>query len=114
MAMGENSVNINLCGRNYRLRSKDPASYVEEVARYVDEKVSELTRDSGLSQSDAIILAALNIADELMKERKIEEDLRGNIKNSLDESAQVQNELSRLKRENFELKNRLGNGNRRG
>ncbi len=58
---------------NYDLKiiTDEQPEYVKQVAQYVDSKIFEVT--GGASTSSlirAILLAALNITDELFKERK--------------------------------------------
>ena len=57
-------------------------------------------------RTDAAVLAAANIADELFKEREASEALRRQLKQYIDDAAQAKNEVSELKRELFKLQNR--------
>ena len=49
------------------------------------------------------MLTAVNIADELFKEREAGDALRRQLKQYLDEASQAKNEVSELKREIFKL-----------
>ena len=106
----ENRVNIHICGADYTLTAEESPSYMEKVAAYVNDKMTELMASNKVGRTDAAILAALNIADELMKEKDSSEHLRTQIKGYLDDAAKAQNEVSELKREIFKLQNRGGNG----
>lgn len=106
----ENRVNIHICGADYTLTAEESPSYMEKVAAYVNDKMTELMNSNKVGRTDAAILAALNIADELMKEKDSSEHLRTQIKGYLDDAAKAQNEVSELKRELFKLQNRSGNG----
>ena len=105
----ENRVNIHICGADYTLTAEESPSYMEKVAAYVNDKMTELMNSNKVGRTDAAILAALNIADELMKEKDSSEHLRTQIKGYLDDAARAQNEVSELKRELFKLQNRSGN-----
>jgi len=64
-------IKVEIFGSEYRIKGDADGEYVKRVAAYVDEKmkqVSQLTADSAVSK--IAILAAINIADELLKERQ--------------------------------------------
>ena len=56
-----------------------------------------------MSQMDAAVLTAINIADERFKEQEASVDLRRQIKDLLEENAKLKSELSESKREIFKL-----------
>ena len=59
-----------------------------------------------LSQADAAVLAAMNIADQYFKEQEASENLRRQVKEGLEEASRLKAELSEAKREIFKLQNR--------
>jgi cell division protein ZapA len=62
---------VQIFGQEYKIRGFEDKSYVERVAGYVDEKMKELAKNSSsLPQERLAVLAALNIADELLQETK--------------------------------------------
>ena len=68
--MADAAVPIEILGQRYPIRSGLDATYVQELGRYVDEKmraVSDLT-PGGESFRTAVV-AALNIADEVFRLR---------------------------------------------
>ena len=52
-------------------------------------QIQEMTRTAGVSSMDAAVLAAANIADSYFKEMEASERLRRQLKEALDESAQM-------------------------
>ena len=98
----QNRVTVNVRGQSYTLLAVEDEAYVHRVAAYVDKKMAE-TAASGLAQVDCAVLTALNIADERCKEQDASENLRRQIKELLEESAQLKMELSNAKREIFKL-----------
>ena len=63
-------VKVNIFGTDYPIKGDADPEYVENIARYVDEKMKEVSRHLSLpSTTKVAILAAMNIADELFKER---------------------------------------------
>ena len=62
---------IQIYGRTYSLKSSSDQMSMEDVAAYVDAKMRELAAAlSKTSSADLAILAALNIAQELMELQK--------------------------------------------
>ncbi|MBQ9459479.1 MAG: cell division protein ZapA [Oscillospiraceae bacterium] len=101
----ENHVTVSICGEDYTLVAEESPSYMQKVGGYVDAKLSELINSAKVGRSDAAVLTAVNIADELFKERDASEKLRAQLKQYLDEATQAKNEASELKRELFKLQN---------
>jgi len=66
---------------------------------------------SHVGRTDAAVLTAVNIADELFKEQASAAELRGQIKRYLDEAGKAQSEVSELKREVFRLQQKLDSRN---
>ncbi len=98
----KNKVTVTIADREYHLVAAEDASYMEKVAAHVDAKIAEVAA-SGVSTSDAVILAALNLADEYFKEVEAGEKLRGQVKGYLEESTDLKMQLSEAKREIFKL-----------
>ncbi len=62
---------IQIYGKTYSLKSSSDQVSTEEVAAYVDAKMRELSEvRSKTSSADLAVLAALNIAQELMELQK--------------------------------------------
>ena len=91
-----NKVTMNICGQEYTLVADESAAYMEKVGALVDEKM------------DAAVLAAVNLADELLKNQAAAENLRRQVKNYLDEATQAKNEASELKRQLFKAQQGRG------
>ncbi len=63
-------ITVKIFGREYKIKGHADKDYIEEMAKYVDEKMRELSGNSSLPSQDTLaILAALNIADELFQQR---------------------------------------------
>ncbi len=101
-----NRVTMNICGQEYVLVAEESAAYMEKVGALVDSKMTELMESARIGRSDAAVLAAVNIADELYKAQETAENLRRQLKGYLDEAAQAKNEISELKRQLFKQQNR--------
>ncbi len=67
----EQVTTVTIFNQTFRVRSGDNPEYVHELARYVDEKMSELAEQTLTVDTLKIaILAALNIADDYISTRE--------------------------------------------
>ena len=103
----ENRVSVTICGQDYTLVAEESASYMQKVGAYVDQKMAEVLSGSKAGRTDAAVLTAANIADELFKAQAVAEQLRTQIKEYLDQATKAQMEASDLKREVFRLQQKL-------
>ena len=65
-------VKVKILGQDYVVRSSAGQKYLEQVAKYVDDKMEEI-KASGIDDSQQLriaILAAMNITDELFAYKK--------------------------------------------
>ena len=106
-----NRVVVNICGEEYTFVAEESASYMQKVGSYVSEKMDEVLNGAKVGRSDAAILTAANITDELFKAQAAAEQLRSQIKGYLDEAGRAQAEVSQLKREVFRLQQKLDQKN---
>ena len=102
-----NRVVISICGVEYTFVAEESASYMQKVGSYVSEKMDEVLASAKVGRTDAAVLTAVTIADELFKAQSAAEQLRSEIKGYLDEAGKAQAEVSELKREVFRLQQRL-------
>ena len=100
-----NRVTMNICGEEYTLVADETAAYMEKVGSLVDGKMNELMESAHVGRMDAAVLAALNMADELMKAQETSENLRRQLKTYLVEATRAKNEASDLKRQLFKAQN---------
>ena len=107
-----NRVVISICGEEYTFIADESAAYMQKVGSYVSEKMEEVLNSAKVGRTDAAILTAANIADELFKAQAASEQLQSQIKGYLDEAGKAQAEVSELKREVFRLQQRLDSLNR--
>ena len=107
-----NRVVISICGEEYTFVAEESATYMQKVGNYVGDKMAEVLSSAKVGRTDAAVLTAANIADELFKAQAVSEQLRAQIKGYLDEASKAQAEASELKREVFRLQQRLDNRNK--
>ncbi len=67
----ERLVEIKVFGQTYTVKTDAEEDYLREVAKYVNEKMEEvLKKTKSVSSLNVAILTALNIADDLLKEKE--------------------------------------------
>lgn len=107
-----NIITVKINGMEYNLKAEENDAYLHMVARYVDKKICTLMENnSKISRPDATILAALNLGDEVFKNKEAYERINENHKSLLNEQKTLISEIERLKNtleqvvnENEELK----------
>lgn len=67
--MEKQKITVKVAGKEYTLVSADSAEYMTRVADYVNRQLEELSLATRLPTNQVAVLAALNMADELMKSR---------------------------------------------
>ncbi len=62
-------VTIKILGKEYRVRSDSDAEHLQEVASYLDDVLQQIRKSTSDTQ-DAAVLAALNMASELLQMKR--------------------------------------------
>jgi cell division protein ZapA len=103
-----NKVTMTICGQEYTLVADESAAYMEQVGTLVNQRMRQAQETLHVSRADAAVLAAVNLADELLKNQAAAENLRRQVKNYLDEATQAKNEASELRRQLFKAQQGRG------
>lgn len=98
-----NKITVTISGTDYTLMSEESPSYMQKVAGLVDEKMTNIMSAGRVSRMDAAVLAAANLADELLKQQAAAENLRRQLKGYLDEAGKAKAELGECKRQLLKL-----------
>lgn len=70
------SIEVQILGQSYAIKTDEDEAYIKSLARYVDEKLKEIYNVApNISQTKATVMAAFGIADELFKLRIEHDDL---------------------------------------
>jgi cell division protein ZapA (FtsZ GTPase activity inhibitor) len=64
------TVKVTLLGRDFRLQTEDDEAFVQSVAALVDDRLSGLRSRLNLPTEHLALLAALNLAEDLQRERQ--------------------------------------------
>ncbi|MBD5150372.1 MAG: cell division protein ZapA [Oscillibacter sp.] len=98
-----NKITVTISGTDYTLMSEESPSYMQKVAMLVDEKMTGNMASGRVSRMDAAVLAAANLADELLKQQAVSENLRRQLKDYLDDAGKAKAELGECKRQLMKL-----------
>ena len=116
--MSKNRIKLNICGCECIISSEDSESYMRSVGDEVQKTISSIMeRNDRISITLAAITAALSYCDNARKAADTAENLRGQIKDYLEDSSHARleaeesrREIERLKREIQTLRSRLSSG----
>ena len=102
-----NRITVSICGEEYTLMAEENPSYMQKVAAIVDSKMTEIMSMGHISRMDAAVLAATNMADDMLKQQSSTENLRKQLKGYVDDANKAKSELSDCKKEIVKLKQEL-------
>jgi cell division protein ZapA len=75
------SISISIAGQKYTIKSDAEESYVHSLADLVDDKIKQVQKGAKAASRDAVaVLAALQIADDLVRERNGRAELRRRVR----------------------------------
>lgn len=62
-------VELTVLGQTLTVRTEAPPDYIRSLAKYLEERVATIRKGGVRDQNTALVLAALDIADELFRAR---------------------------------------------
>lgn len=78
-------VEVEVAGRSYRLRSDQGGADLGAVARLVNERIADIRRAApDLPKEELAILAALNMGDELLRQRAVRDAEAGEVEQAVE------------------------------
>jgi cell division protein ZapA len=84
------STRVEIFGSEYPIRADADSEYVKTIAAYVDAKMNEIAEKQHLVSSTKVaILAAINITDELFRERRKREQTEQDVIVKAEELSEV-------------------------
>jgi cell division protein ZapA (FtsZ GTPase activity inhibitor) len=87
-------VELSLLGQTLTVRTEASPDYVRQLAAYLEERVTELTRSGIKDPMAALTLAALDITDELFRAREDKARQDGDVKNRLGALVEILDRLA--------------------
>ncbi|MGN1048836.1 MAG: cell division protein ZapA, partial [Eubacteriales bacterium] len=103
-----NRIKVNICGKEYSLKTAENASYVLELARELENKINSMVDSgNGVSVQTAAILIALSAMDDARKANESVDNIRTQIKQYVDEAAKAMLERDEALKDKESLKSKL-------
>ncbi len=103
-----NRIKVNICGKEYSLKTAENASYVLELARELENKINSMVDSgNGVSVQTAAILIALSAMDDARKANESVDNIRTQIKQYVDEAAKAMMERDEALKDKESLKSKL-------
>ena len=99
--MNENNrVTITICGKEYTLQTDESPDYVRQLAAPQGRRLSEMMGTSDIiSLSSAAILVGLSLMDDSYKTTSNIDNIRGEIRNYVEEAGKARAEADDLRRQ---------------
>lgn len=101
-------VKVVLCGKEYVLQTEEVPSYVYQLAKTLEKRISDITEKSPrISAHSAVMMVALSTMDELTKANTGVEVIRSQVKEYVDEAGKARMERDAALREIDVLKAKI-------
>ena len=97
--MAKNTYKLSICGSEYVITAEESAEYMDSLAKNVEDKLKATLKSGKLSMTQASIFVALELADEAKKATASADNLRGQLKEYLEDAAKAKSECDFYKRE---------------
>jgi len=83
-------INVSILGHTYTIRGEADPDYIRELAAYVDDKMRTVReRNATAPPLEAAVMVAVNIADELFREREAARGVDGMLESRFRELSDV-------------------------
>ena len=103
-----NRVKVVLCGKEYVLQTEDAPSYVYQLAKSLEKRISDITENNPrVSAHSAVMMVALSTMDEMTKANNSIEIIRSQVKEYVDEAGKARLERDAALREIDVLKAKI-------
>ena len=103
-----NRIKVNICGKEYSLKTAENASYVLNLAAELERKINDMVNSgNGVSVQTAAILIALSAMDDANKANQSVDNIRTQIKQYVDEAAKAMLERDEALKDKESLKSKL-------
>ncbi|HRE91767.1 MAG TPA: cell division protein ZapA [Myxococcota bacterium] len=81
---GKDLVSLTISGRELRIRSDEPVAHLEALARYVEERLTQIAGPKKVEGADPnlLLITALQLADEVFKLRHQQQELAARLRQS--------------------------------
>lgn len=101
--MSGNKIQVMIAGMTYTLVTDNDEAEIQKIADYVDKKIKEVNNDK-LTREMQLVLASLNITDEMYRLAVEYKKLQTKASEPLEKYPHVSKELDKIKAENEKIK----------
>lgn len=108
--MSGNKIQVMIQGMTYTLVTDSGEKEIQQIADYVDKKIREVNNGK-LSRENQLMLASLNVTDEMFKLAKEYKKLNDDSKNPMERYPILVKEVEKLKAENEKIKEEYDRSN---
>ena len=89
-------VTVRIAGKDYTMSGYDKEEYVRRVAAHVNRKIQELSMATRMPMQDVSVLAAVTIADDMLKAQDEVNRLRRELENTRMQLETAENKLKMI------------------
>ena len=88
-------VKVTIYGQEYTIKAPADATYIKNIAEYVDMKMREVQEEMNTPQVPAkvAILAAMNISDELFSNKRTTEKMKNDVEAKISSLIEIVDEV---------------------
>ena len=88
-------VKVTIYGQEYTIKAPSDATYIKNIAEYVDMKMREVQDEMNTPQVPAkvAILAAMNISDELFSNQRTTEKMKNEVEGKISSLIEIVDEV---------------------
>lgn len=102
--MAKNKVNITISNQTYTVISSEDSATVKKLEETVNKKVSEIMSSAKITLTEALVLVALDLANEAKTHENEVKKLRNDMAGYLEDVENITIERDKLKRELDKIK----------
>ncbi len=102
--MEKNKITVFVAGHKLTLITEESEKYVTDIASKVETTINSLFSASNMSKEKCAVMAALDFCDDEFKSRAALNEIKEQIKDYIEDSANLRAEIEALKAENERLK----------
>lgn len=102
--MEKNKITVFVAGHKLNLITEESEKYVTDIASKVETAINSLFSASNMSKEKCAVMTALDFCDDEYKARVALTEIKEQIKDYIEDSAKLREEIEALKAENAKLK----------
>ncbi len=102
-----NRIKVVICGKEYTLKTNEQSTYIYNLAKNLEKRISDTSFETGASSYNAAIMVALSTLDEITRASNTVDNIRNQAKEYVDLAGKLRIEKDAIIKENEFLKNKV-------